>query len=72
MGRRRIGPKMEAARRFVEAHPGRYAIETAQAVAPEYKPTFGYKVIQRALAAGIIRAESEGFRYRLYPVDREK
>lgn len=55
---RRIGPRMKEAVDYVSRYPGCVKIEAARAVAPSGENGiglgFGYKTIDRAIAAGLI------------------
>lgn len=64
---RRIGPQMEAARDYVKHHPGCTQQEVAIAIGPHGSHQYGSRVVQRALAAGLIRNEEKSpRRYRLF------
>lgn len=64
---RRIGAKMAAAAQYVERHPGCPKLAVAQAVGPNGSTQYGYRIVDRAIAAGLIQALRTGSRYELYP-----
>lgn len=67
----RIGPKMAMAVWFVYRHAGCTKYHAAEFAAPGAdlgSPGigFGYASVNRAIAAGLLRAEHKGSRYALY------
>jgi hypothetical protein len=67
----RIGPRMTAAAAYVAAHPGCPKLPVAIAVGPNQSTNFGYRAVDRAIAAGLIehRGGMAG-RYSLYVTDK--
>ena len=63
----RIGAKMAAAAAYVAAHPGCTKMAAAAEIGPNGSLAFGYRAVDRAISAGLIRAESSSRRYFLYP-----
>lgn len=65
---RRIGPKMAWARDYVAAHPGCTKHEVSRAVGPHGSNAYGWRIVQRAMAAGLIehRDGPRADRYYLY------
>lgn len=60
----RVGPRMAEAARYVQAHPGCTKLRVAEHVAPTGVPGgspgigYGYRTVDRAIRAGLIRAEA--------------
>lgn len=69
---RRIGRQMARAAALVASTPGCPKISVARQISPCPVPSgnwsYGYEPINRAIRAGLIRAEWSGRAYRLYPV----
>jgi hypothetical protein len=64
--RHRTGPRMQAAADFVAAHPGCAKIDAARHVAPHGTAlAYGYRSVDRAIAAGLVTAAGDGRRYAL-------
>lgn len=61
-----IGPKMAAAAAFVSTHPGCTKLKVARQVGPYGSLRYGYEIVDRAIAAGLIEAYRSGRRYELY------
>jgi len=59
---------MQIVRDLVARHPGTAILPIARRVGPHGSVQFGYRVVHRAIKAGIIRAERVGARYALHPV----
>lgn len=53
---KRIGPKMQAATDYVRDHPGCTKLAVADHVGPHGSRMFGYRIVDRAISAGLIRA----------------
>lgn len=68
---KRIGPKMEMAAHYVATHPGCSKAEVSYAVGPHNSNAYGYWIVQRAMAAGLVehRDGPDPRRYYLYAVD---
>ena len=67
----RIGPKMTMVAWYVWRHPGCVKYHAAEFAAPgadKGSPGigFGYASVNRAVSAGLVRAERKGTRYALY------
>lgn len=71
-GVRRIGPKMLATYEYVRLHRGCSQYEVSKAVGPHGSNFYGWRTVQRALAANMITAVKVGGRYRLYPLGEPK
>lgn len=66
---KRVGKKMLQAA-YVCAHPGVSKLQVAQRVGPNGSTMYGYNAVDRAIRAGLIRAEKgKGNSYRLYGRD---
>ena len=66
----RIGPKMAAAVLYVHAHPGCPILPVAEDVGANGSRRYGYAVVHRAMAAGLIEATSgKGNAYALWVAD---
>lgn len=64
----RVGPKMQAAVRYVENNPGCAILPVAEWVGPHGSRNYGYAIVHRAIKAGLIRAErGEDGKYSLTP-----
>lgn len=50
----RIGPKMRQAAHYVRFHPGCTAYAVAKNVGPHGSTSYGYNIVVRTLAAGLI------------------
>lgn len=67
----RIGPKMAMVAWYVYRHPGCVKYHAAEFSAPGADMGspgvgYGYASVNRAISAGLVRAESKGSRYALY------
>lgn len=52
----RIGPRMSAVVEYVRAVPACTMVEVARHVGPHGSTKFGYRVVHRAISAGIVTA----------------
>jgi hypothetical protein len=52
----RTGPRMAEAAAYVAAHPGCTKLAAALAVGPNQSTNYGYRTVDRAIAAGLIEA----------------
>lgn len=70
-GKNRIGGKMASAAAYVAANPGVTKMAVAAAVGPNGSLRYGYKAVDRAIAAGLITARQspDGRKYQLFPGD---
>lgn len=67
----RIGPRMQEAAEFVRENPGCAKLPVAEYVGPYGSRRYGYETVNRAIRAGLIRAErTKSGRYRLFPAGR--
>lgn len=64
----RVGRQMRRAIEYVQQHPGCTKLAVAEELSPHH-PTYGYEPVNRAIEAGLIRAEHRVNHYALYPVD---
>jgi hypothetical protein len=66
----RIGPKMRQAQLYVKHHPGCTKHEVAKDVGPRGSIKWGYDIVNRAIAAGLIKdhAKPEDPKSALYVV----
>lgn len=55
----RIGPRMEQAASYVASHPGCYKVDVAREVGPHGSLRYGYRTVDRAIAAGLIHAQRQ-------------
>lgn len=65
------GPKMQQVVSFVAANPGQPMIRAARAVGPNGSLQYGYRAVNRAIAAGLVwpvRDAARGGVVRLYPI----
>jgi hypothetical protein len=62
----RIGPRMEQVAAFVRRHPGCTKREAAAWVGPRGSLFWGYKSVNRAIRAGLVKCEGDRRRYALY------
>jgi len=53
----RIGPRMQAAQTYVATNPGCTKLAVAESVGPYGSRRYGYRIVDRAIAAGLIHAE---------------
>jgi len=53
----RIGPRMREAVEFVRLHPGCAILPVAKAVGPHGSRRYGYRIVHRAIRAGLICAD---------------
>lgn len=60
---RRIGPKMRMATNYVARHEGCAILPAAEHVGPHGSRAYGYRIVHRAIAAGLIR-DTGSFRTR--------
>lgn len=61
----KVGPRMEQAVMYVRNHPGCAILPVAEYVGPHGSRQFGYRVVHRAIKAGLIRATKANGRYSL-------
>ena len=62
----RIGMRMLAATLHVKDHPGCSKREAARYAGPGESLTYGYRTVDRTIAAGLIKSVPEDNRYKLY------
>lgn len=67
--RRIVGPRMAEVLSYVQRHPGCPKLHPARVVAPNGSLMYGYRTVNRAIAAGLVRSEWVGARYALYPAE---
>lgn len=69
--RPRIGPRMKAVLEHVRANPGCTKKSAAEVVGPRGSLRFGYRTVNRTIAADLICAlqSRRGGAYALYPVE---
>jgi hypothetical protein len=73
MGRlkqRRIGPRMKEVAGYVAGAPGCTKGAAAAWVAPNGSLFYGYKAVNRAIRAGLVKCEGDRRRYALWPVPK--
>lgn len=59
MKAKRIGPRMESCAAYVARNPGCHPVDVARAVGPNGSTQYGYRIVGRALAAGLIKSEPD-------------
>ena len=67
---KRIGPMMKAAQDYARHNPGCPKVAIAKFVGPHGSTGYGTRTVERAIAAGLIRAipSPSGHRYSCYAV----
>ena len=50
----RIGPRMREALAYIDAHAGCSAVEVARRVGPNGSTRYGYRIVHRCIAAGLV------------------
>lgn len=70
MAKNSVGHRMLAAASYVCANPGSVKLHVAEHIGPHGSRKFGYAAVDRAINAGLIRAERDkSGRYHLYGID---
>jgi hypothetical protein len=62
----RIGKCMQDVESYVYSHPGCPKLHPAEAVGPNGSRKYGYETVNRAIRAGLVRAEWCGNKYKLF------
>ena len=65
---KRIGPKMKLAANIAADHPGLVMMDLARAVGPHGSLQYGYAIVHRAIASGLLRTEPMENRKRAFRV----
>lgn len=69
-GTLRIGPRMMAAYEYVKAHPGCTKYEASKAIGPHGSNFYGWRAVNRAIAANMIIAVKRGNKWVLVHATR--
>ena len=65
---KRVGWKMKMAANIASDHPGLVMMDLARAVGPNSSLQYGYAIVHRAIAAGLLRKEPMENRKRAFRV----
>jgi hypothetical protein len=65
MKMKRIGPKMSEALELIAAAPGSTKMAIARTVGPHGSLRYGYEIVDRCIAAGLVTAQYSNNKYSL-------